>query len=142
VLPAAGEQTTGQLRAALRRTVIAVDPRGADDRRRESEHRAKVSLYADDSGTAALVGSNLPAVQTCRHPTCRQPAWHADLDHTVPYEQGGRTCTCNVGGLCRTHHQVKQEPGWAVAQPRPGHFQITTPAGRAYDIDPDLYPAA
>jgi hypothetical protein len=80
--------------------------------------------------------------QTCRSPTCRQPAWQADLDHTVPYDQGGRTCACNIGGFCRTHHQVKQEPGWDVAQPRPGNFQITTPAGRTYDVHPDPYAAA
>jgi len=55
--------------------------------------------------------------QTCRQPTCRQPAWRADLDHTRPWDKGGITCTCNFGGFCRTHHQVKQEPGWTVTQP-------------------------
>jgi hypothetical protein len=79
--------------------------------------------------------------QTCRDPTCRQPAWHADLDHTVPYDQGGRTCTCNIGGRCRTHHGIKQQPGWNLAQPRPGVFQLTTPAGRTYTTCPDAYPA-
>jgi Domain of unknown function (DUF222) len=79
--------------------------------------------------------------QTCREPICRQPAWRADLDHTEPFHLGGRTCKCNLGGFCRTHHQVKQEPGWEVTQPRPGHFQITTPAGRTYDVRPDTYPA-
>jgi hypothetical protein len=79
--------------------------------------------------------------QTCRHPTCLQPAWRTDLDHTIPHGQGGLTCTCNFGGLCRTHHQVKQEAGWDVAQPRPGRFQITTPAGRTYEVHPDPYPA-
>jgi hypothetical protein len=47
VLPDAGQQTTGQLRAALRRAVIVADPRGADDRRRDAELRADVRLYAD-----------------------------------------------------------------------------------------------
>jgi hypothetical protein len=79
--------------------------------------------------------------QTCRQPTCRQPVWRADLDHTRPFHLGGRTCKCNLGGFCRTHHQVKQEPGWHVTQPRPGHFQITTPAGRTYMVEPDAYPS-
>jgi hypothetical protein len=78
--------------------------------------------------------------QTCRQPTCRQPAWRADLDHTQPWHLGGRTCKCNIGGFCRTHHQVKQEPGWHVTQPQPGWFQITTPAGRTYHTHPDTYP--
>ncbi|MGH3272915.1 MAG: DUF222 domain-containing protein, partial [Streptosporangiaceae bacterium] len=63
VLPNAGNQTTGQLRAALRRAVICVDPRGADDRRRNSEQQARVRLYGDEAGTATLAGSGLPAVE-------------------------------------------------------------------------------
>jgi hypothetical protein len=78
--------------------------------------------------------------QTCRNPRCRQPARHADLDHTTPWHQGGLTCECNLGGFCRTHHQVKQEPDWTVTQPRSGVFEITTPGGRTYTIGPDTYP--
>src|SRR6266545_6719535 len=62
VLPAAGDQTPGMLRAALRRAVIAADPRGAEDRRKESERRAKVVLYPDEEHTATLAGQRLPAV--------------------------------------------------------------------------------
>jgi hypothetical protein len=79
--------------------------------------------------------------QTCRQPTCRQPAHHADIDHTIPYDQGGLTCTCNTGARCRTHHQIKQEPGWTLTQPEPGTFLLTTPAGRTYATYPDEYPA-
>jgi hypothetical protein len=78
--------------------------------------------------------------QTCRQPTCRQPAHHADIDHTIPYDQGGLTCTCNTGPRCRTHHQIKQEPGWKLTQPHPGTFHLTTPAGRTYITRPDAYP--
>jgi hypothetical protein len=78
--------------------------------------------------------------QTCRNPRCRQPAQHADLDHTNPWHQGGRTCRCNLGGHCRVHHQIKQLPGWTLTQPKPGHFQLTTPAGRTYTTTPDPYP--
>jgi hypothetical protein len=78
--------------------------------------------------------------QTCRNPRCRQPARHTDLDHTRPWHKGGRTCGCNLGGHCRTHHKIKQLPGWTLTQPRPGHFQLTTPAGRTYTTTPDPYP--
>ncbi len=62
VLPKAGQQTTGQLRAALKRAILTIDPGGADDRRRRAEREAKVSLYPDHDGTAALAGSSLPGV--------------------------------------------------------------------------------
>ena len=79
--------------------------------------------------------------QTCRYPCCRQPAWHADLDHTRPWHTGGPTCPCNLGALCRTHHILKQLQGWTLTQPRPGTFQWTTPTGRTYTTEPDIHPA-
>ncbi|HEY2075455.1 MAG TPA: DUF222 domain-containing protein, partial [Streptosporangiaceae bacterium] len=63
VLPKAGEQTTTQLRAAVRRAVLAVDPEGAEQRRKKAERQAKVSLYPGEEGTATLTGSGLPGVQ-------------------------------------------------------------------------------
>jgi hypothetical protein len=78
--------------------------------------------------------------QTCRSPRCRQPAWQADLDHTIPFGNGGRTCRCNLGPVCRREHQIKQRPGWRLDQPQPGIFEWTTPAGRRYQVAPDLYP--
>jgi Domain of unknown function (DUF222) len=77
---------------------------------------------------------------TCRNPVCGQPAWRADLDHTIPYDQGGRTCRCNLGGGCRRHHQLKQHPRWKLEQTKPGVFTWTTPAGRTYTVGPDIYP--
>ena len=73
---------------------------------------------------------------TCRGPRCGQPAWRADLDHTIPYDQGGLTCPCDLGAVCRRHHRLKQHPGWTLTQPRPGIFSWTTPAGRTYTTHP------
>jgi hypothetical protein len=61
VLPGAGELTYAQLRSRLRRAVIIADPKGAEERRRAAERRARVSLYPDDDGTATLTGTSLPA---------------------------------------------------------------------------------
>jgi hypothetical protein len=61
-LPTAGDQTTGMLRAALRRAVIAADPQGAEERRKDAERRAQVVLYPDQDCTATLAGQRLPAV--------------------------------------------------------------------------------
>jgi Domain of unknown function (DUF222) len=77
--------------------------------------------------------------QTCRQRNCGQPAWRSDLDHTIPYDQGGLTCPCDLGPLCRRDHQLKQHPGWTLTQPRPGTFQWTTPNGRTYLVEPDRY---
>ncbi len=62
VLPKAGGQTSGQLRVALRRAVIAADPEGAEQRRQEAQRHAKVSLYPDPEGTATLAATRLPGV--------------------------------------------------------------------------------
>jgi hypothetical protein len=78
---------------------------------------------------------------TCRYPSCGQPAWRGDLDHTRPWDQGGLTCPCNMGALCRRHHRLKQLRGWDLAQARPGMFRWVTPAGRAYAVQPDLQPS-
>jgi hypothetical protein len=78
---------------------------------------------------------------TCRFPTCRQPVWRCDLDHSVPFDKGGRTCSCNLGGLCRFHHLIKQHFGWQLVQPTPGTFAWVTPSGRTYYIEPDSHAA-
>jgi hypothetical protein len=38
---------------------------------------------------------------TCTSPICRRPAAHADFEHNMPYEAGGRTCLCNGGPPCQ-----------------------------------------
>ncbi len=76
---------------------------------------------------------------TCRNPVCGQPAWRADLDHTRPWDQGGPTCSCNLGGACRRDHQLKQHPRWKLQQTQPGWFRWTAPSGRTYHIGPEKY---
>ncbi|HEY7359209.1 MAG TPA: HNH endonuclease signature motif containing protein, partial [Streptosporangiaceae bacterium] len=39
--------------------------------------------------------------RTCSFPGCRRPSARCDQDHTVPHDQGGRTCECNLAPLCR-----------------------------------------
>ena len=76
---------------------------------------------------------------TCIAPGCRRSATRCDLDHTIPYHAGGRTCECNLGPLCRRDHQCKQLPGWSLAQPSPGSFTWVTPSGRSYPVHPTEY---
>ena len=60
VLPRAAAMTTGQLRAALHRAVLAVDPDAARRRREEAGRAARVEHWADPEGTASLAGRGLP----------------------------------------------------------------------------------
>jgi hypothetical protein len=76
----------------------------------------------------------------CAYPGCGRAARRCDLDHTIPYHRGGRTCECNLAPLCRKHHQTKQAQGWALEQPRPGVLIWTTPSGRRYTTHPTTYP--
>jgi uncharacterized protein DUF222 len=46
---------------------------------------------------------------TCRAPGCDQPATECDLDHTIPYADGGRTHPSNLKCLCRKHHLFAKE---------------------------------
>jgi len=79
--------------------------------------------------------------QLCVFPGCGRAARRCDLDHTIPYHLGGRTCECNLAPLCRKHHQAKQTQGWMLDQPEPGIMIWTTPAGRRYTTYPPAYPA-
>ena len=38
---------------------------------------------------------------TCTAPGCRRPAARCDLDHTVPWDQGGLTCECGLASWCK-----------------------------------------
>jgi hypothetical protein len=60
-LPAAGTQTTGQLRAAVARAIVAVDPEAATRRREAAQKDPQVRRWQEDTGTAALAGYGLPA---------------------------------------------------------------------------------
>src|SRR5215831_5850365 len=78
--------------------------------------------------------------RTCSFPGCRRPAARCDQDHTVPYDQGGRTCECNLAPLCRRHHRAKQAQGWRLDQPEPGVMVWRLPHGRSYRVQPPAYP--
>ena len=95
------------------------------------EHASETPGYRPSPGLRHLVEIRQP---TCSYPGCRRPAAGCDLDHTVAYHRGGRTCLCNLAPLCRRHHRVKQTRGWALEQTSPGVLTWTTPSGRSYTV--------
>jgi hypothetical protein len=73
---------------------------------------------------------------TCRWPGCDAPAIGCDLDHTIPYSQGGRTHASNLKCYCRTHHMIKTFFDWTEKQLADGTLILTSPAGQTYVTTP------
>jgi hypothetical protein len=63
IFPRAGQQTSGQLRAALARAILAADPDAARKRREQAQREARVLRWREDAGTAALSGRDLPSAE-------------------------------------------------------------------------------
>ncbi|OMC14333.1 hypothetical protein A5735_11065 [Mycolicibacter heraklionensis] len=73
---------------------------------------------------------------TCRWPGCDRPAIDCDVDHTIPYGDGGPTHASNLKCYCRTHHLVKTFWGWREEQLPDGTLILTSPAGHTYVSTP------
>jgi hypothetical protein len=97
-------------------------PRQADERARFPSPPLKRWITARDT--------------TCRAPGCTAPARSCDHDHTVDHAAGGRTTDSNLGLLCRHHHRLKHEGGFALTQPEPGTFIWTSPSHKKYTTGP------
>ncbi|MDO3636941.1 HNH endonuclease signature motif containing protein, partial [Mycolicibacterium arseniciresistens] len=72
----------------------------------------------------------------CRFPGCDVAAFSTDIDHTVPYSQGGPTQASNLKCLCRLHHLIKTFWGWRDRQQCDGTVIWTSPAGHTYTTTP------
>ena len=78
-------------------------------------------------------------LSTCQFPSCRQPSWRCDIDHTNAFnhqhpDRGGPTTTANTAPLCRRHHLFKHHTGWHVRM-NPADFTTTwaSPTGHTYN---------
>jgi hypothetical protein len=73
----------------------------------------------------------------CRCPSCNRAAWRSDIDHTIPFSEGGPTEAGNLEVLCPGHHTIKHLPGWKLRQTSPGVLEWTTPHGIVVVDRPD-----
>ena len=73
---------------------------------------------------------------TCRWPGCDVPAVHCQLDHTIPYADGGPTHAGNLKCYCPTHHLLKTFWGWTEKQLADGTLILTSPAGHTHVTTP------
>ncbi|SEE91994.1 HNH endonuclease [Ruania alba] len=72
----------------------------------------------------------------CRFPYCNRSARSADLDHSVPFDRGGRTSSVNMAALCRRHHRAKTHAGWSYSMITPGVYYWAAPDGAHYLVTP------
>jgi hypothetical protein len=82
----------------------------------------------------ALADYVLARDKTCRFPGCSTAAERGDIDHAVPYEDGGNTSASNCHALCRRHHRLKTFGGWAVESHANGAVTWTSPFGARYPV--------
>ncbi|OBG82686.1 HNH endonuclease signature motif containing protein [Mycobacterium sp. E3305] len=73
---------------------------------------------------------------TCRAPGCDRPAVDCDIDHTIPYSEGGATHPSNLKCLCRQHHLLKTFWGWRDEQLEDGTLIWRLPDGHTYVTTP------
>ena len=78
VLDRAGSLTPAQLRAAIRRAVMDVNPGQARKRREHMAKRTRVERWAEDSGNAGLAGRELPPAEVLAADQ-RVTAWAQEL---------------------------------------------------------------
>jgi hypothetical protein len=71
----------------------------------------------------------------CRFPTCNRDARWCDIDHTIAWEDGGRSSPGNLAVPCRGHHTLKHHSRWRVRQVAPGVLEWTSPLGRIVRTD-------
>ena len=82
----------------------------------------------------ALVDFVIARDRICRFPGCRSSAARADIDHSKPWEEGGKTSPDNLGLLCRRHHRMKTHGGWNLLSHPDGSCDWTSPQGKKFHV--------
>jgi hypothetical protein len=69
--------------------------------------------------------------RSCVFPGCRMPARGCDLDHRIPWKDGGHTSTACLAPLCRHDHCVRHR-GWSYRRLPDGDHLWTSPLKHTY----------
>ncbi|MGW6172875.1 HNH endonuclease signature motif containing protein, partial [Arthrobacter sp. NPDC055138] len=83
----------------------------------------------------------------CRDFGCTVPADQCEIDHTIAWEDGGKTVAENLGARCKPGHKTKHHGGGTVTQDHDGTLHFTTRSGHTHTTTPDenwaiTYPTA
>src|SRR5690625_2885033 len=98
---------------------------GVDVRRRRYRPPAELATFVRERD------------RTCVRPGCSTPAQGCDLDHTVPWNQGGPTAATNLTALCATDHALKTLGAFQLRHREDAGYEWITPAGHRYLRDAD-----
>jgi hypothetical protein len=75
---------------------------------------------------------------TCRFPGCNAAATRCQIDHVIPWDEGGTSDVGNLGALCTRHHQLKTHGGWELTNSTPdGSCTWRSPQGFNYHHYPE-----
>ena len=88
------------------------------------DHRNQEDGYRPSPALQRLVRAR---TGTCCGPGCRRPAARADLDHTIPHDQGGITDECDLCPGCRHCHRRKQHLGLEAGTAAAGRDGLDQP---------------
>lgn len=101
VLPKAAGQTTGQLRAALAKAVIAVDPEGAEQRRQARTRERRVTSQPTEDGHAVLsihhCGARIALVRAALRGRATQLRAEPDETRTLDEIEADLACDLLLG---------------------------------------------
>jgi Domain of unknown function (DUF222) len=73
---------------------------------------------------------------TCRAPGCDVAASECDIDHVIPWSQGGLTHASNLSCKCSGHHLLKTFWGWRDRQLPDATLIWTLPSGHTHVTTP------
>lgn len=129
--------------AAFEEWLANVEPKVVD--LDETAQHTTSSYAPTEAIRAAIVARD----GTCIYPGCRVPAERCQLDHRIPFEQGGATTASNLHCLCQKHHNLKTDRrGFYFPDPTTGDivwcfsdgtYEIESPSGLIQD---QITPAA
>lgn len=97
---------------------VVVDSRGT-----VIDHGTRQRLFTGLARDAALLLADV-----CSHPGCEVPARHCEVDHDLPWSDGGRTDQVNARVKCGHDNRAKHRQRWRTR--RDAH-------GRPYTVRPD-----
>jgi hypothetical protein len=81
--------------------------------------------------TASMRRTVEATYRTCIFPGCRMPARGCDLDHRIPWAEGGHTSTECLAPLCRHDHCIRHR-GWSYRRLPDGDHLWTSPLNHTY----------
>ena len=128
IIGRAPDLTSGQLRALVRRAVLSADPEAARRRKEKALKDARVEMFPETSGTAALAGRDLPpagVLAADKHLTALAQAMKA----------AGQPGTLDTLRAWAYLHLLSGQPA-ATLIPTPGTPASGTPASGLAGSDP------